>query len=136
MGFINERISEADKARINWSKFKAWPFSTPSQPSWWTIDREKDVFLVMLEGRGPDGERPETYALVWKGNVIRFEADVSGQGVGKFWETVFWKLRSVDIQAHLQQSKEEILDDLKAAIDAHGRFFDREHIKCVHIEMI
>lgn len=136
MAFINERIPESDKARIDWSKFKAWSFSKPSHPSWWTIDREKDVFLVMLEGRGPDGERPEVYALYWKGDVIRFEADVSGQGTGKFWETVFWRLQAVDIPASLKKSTEEILNDLKATIDAHGRLFDREHIKSVHIEII
>ena len=136
MAFVNELIPEADKARIDWSKFKAWPFSRPPRPSRWTIDLEKDVFMIMLEGRGPDGERPETYALSWKGQVIRFEANVSGHGTGKFWETICWRLQSVDIPAHLQHLKEEILDDLKAAIDAHGRFFDRENIVSVQIEII
>lgn len=136
MAFINEKIPDSDKARIDWSKFKAWPFSKPSRPSWWTIDREKNVFLVMLEGRGPDGERPEVYALYWNGDVIRFEANVSGQGTGKFWEIVFWKLQEIDIPVHFKESTEEILNTLKAAIDAHGRLFDRTHIKSVQIEII
>jgi hypothetical protein len=52
MAFINELISDEDKKKIDWTKFKAWPF-TPSITPWkWTIDRERDVFLYHSEGVG------------------------------------------------------------------------------------
>jgi hypothetical protein len=80
MAFVNELISDADKQRIDWTNFKAWSYSDPHRPWKWTIDRECDVFLVMLAGRGREGEHPQIYALSWHGVVICFEAESGGEG--------------------------------------------------------
>lgn len=133
MPFVNELVSDADKARIDWSKFKAWPFSKPLNPWKWTIDRDKDVFFVWLEGRGPDSERPETYALSWKGHVIRIEAEVSGSGGEKFWEHLAWNILKIDLPGETQIALDEALADLELAIDAHGRLYDRSHLQSVRI---
>jgi hypothetical protein len=136
MAFVNELISEEDKKRIDWSKFKAWPFTLPISPWKWTIDRERDFFFVPLGGNGPDGERPEVYALCWNGQIVRLEAKVTGSGGGKFWDTIYWSVSKVDIPDDLQPNQDEILHALKDAICAHGRLFDVEHVKSVHIEFV
>jgi hypothetical protein len=136
MPFINELIPEEDKAKIDWTKFKAWPFSKPLDPSKWTIDHESNVFLVRLAGRGPYGERPVTYALCWKGEVIRFEAEETGKGEFKTGVDMFWRIYNVGIPSYLREKQEKILSALKEAIDAHGSIYDREHVKSVHIEII
>jgi hypothetical protein len=133
MPFINELIPEADKARIDWSKFKAWSFSKPLHPWKWTIDRERDIFFVELEGQGPDSERPETYAMSWHSHVIRVEAEVSGSGGEKFWAHIEWNILKIEIPEEIQLARNEILLDLEHAIDAHGRLFDRSHIQSVRI---
>jgi hypothetical protein len=135
MSFVNELISEKDKKKIDWSKFKAWPFSQPHHPWKWTIDRVRDVFLVALEGRGPDGDRPETYAFSWKNEVIRFEASInSGNEIASDFD-LFWCIYKIKIPPHLASKHDEILNDLKEAIDAYGMTYKREHIKSVHIEI-
>ncbi|HOQ01253.1 MAG TPA: hypothetical protein PK604_10620 [Acetivibrio clariflavus] len=75
MAFINEKISEADKEIFNSYGFKSVFTNDPIEPWEWTIDRERDIFLVALEGRGYyDSEIPLFYALVWQKRVIKIEA--------------------------------------------------------------
>jgi hypothetical protein len=136
MAFVNELISEEDKQKIDWTKFKAWPFSDSHRPWKWTVDRERDVFLVMLCGRGREGEHPEVYALSWKGHFIRFEAESGGKGMFSTGVDMFWKIIKIDIPEKLKHRREEILEILKEAIDAHGSVYEREQIKSVHIEFI
>lgn len=136
MAFVNELISDEDKQKIDWTKFKAWSFSNPHRPWKWTIDRERDVFLVALEGRGPDGERPETYALYWKGDVIRFEAERDGKGMFATGIDMFWKIFNACLPQQLEPQRQEILTVLREAIDAHGSIYEREQVKSVHIEIV
>lgn len=138
MAFINELIPEADKARIDWSKFKAYPFSDSHRPWKWTVDRERDVFLVALDQVGHDdtGTRPDVYALCWKGEVIRFEAQSSSKGVFATGVDMHWKISNIDIPQHLENRRQEILTVLREAIDAHGATYKREPVKVVHIDII
>jgi hypothetical protein len=136
MTFVNELISEEDKAKYDWSKFKAWDFSWPLRPWKWTIDREKDVFFVGLEGQGRESERPETYALYWKGFVIRLEVEITGHLNGKFWDEIYWKILRMSIPVEIEMNRDEIILDLREAIDAYGRFHDRSDIKSVKINFL
>jgi hypothetical protein len=136
MTFINELIPEEDKQKIDWTQFKAWQFSKPHRPWKWTIDRDRDIFLVGLEGRGPDGERPETYALSWKGVVIRFEAERHSDSMATTNFDLFWKIFNIYIPPHLEGQYLEILDTLKEAIDAHGSTYKRDQVKSVHIDIV
>jgi hypothetical protein len=134
MAFINELISDEDKKKIDWTKFKAWPF-TPSITPWkWTIDRERDVFFIPLGGRGPDGERPDVYGLWWKGILLRIEARLIGTGSGKFWDSLYWDITKIDIPDDLCSQRKEILDTLREALCAHGSLFSTEHVKSVTVE--
>lgn len=136
MEFVNEIISEEEKRRIDWTQFKWWPSSDPHRPWKWTIDRDRDAFLVMLVGRGRDGDHPEIYAFYWKGDVIRFEAESDGKGMFATGVDMFWKVSNIEIPLHLQKQQEEILIALRAAIDAHGSIYDRENVKSVHVEFL
>lgn len=136
MAFVNEFISEEDKQKIDWTKFKWWKNSDPHRPWKWTIDRERDVFLVMLVGRGREGDHPELYALCWKGDVIRFCAERDGNGMFATGVDMLWKIFNIEIPPNLEGVKEEVLSVLREAIDAHGSVYDRTHVKSVHIEFV
>jgi len=136
MAFVNELISEEDKQKIDWSKFKAWPSSKPHRPWKWTIDRERDVFLIGLVGRGREDDHPEVYALSWKGDVIRFEAESGGKGMFTTGVDMFWKIFNIYIPSHLERQRQEIIETLKEAIDAHGATYKREQVKSVYIDII
>ncbi|TAK75900.1 MAG: hypothetical protein EPO12_17755 [Aquabacterium sp.] len=135
MTYVNELIPDADKPRIDWSRFRAWPHSPPYSPWKWTIDRELDVFLVFLEDGGREQERPQVYALYWHGEVIRFEARCrsANHAGGKF--DLFWTLSGIELPAHLEPRRTEVLEDLKAALDAHGVTYKRAEVNEVHIEI-
>jgi hypothetical protein len=122
MTFVNELISEEDKAKYDWSKFKAWDFSWPLRPWKWTIDREKDVFFVGLEGQGRESERPEV--------------EITGHLNGKFWDEIYWKILRMSIPVEIEMNRDEIILDLREAIDAYGRFHDRSDIKSVKINFL
>ncbi len=134
MTFVNEEISGEDKAKYDWSKFKAWDFSRPLRPWKWTIDRERNVFLVRLDGRGRDNERPETYALYWKGFVIRFEAVITGRLNGKFWDEIYWDILKIGVPKEIESYYDEIISDLKQAIDVYGDLFDCSNINSITVK--
>src|SRR5688572_18624722 len=87
MSFVNELVPEADKQRIDWTNFRESPFTSPIIPWKWTIDRSRDAYFLPLAGQGPE-EGPEVFMFVWKANLIRLEAWVTGSGAGKWWDTL------------------------------------------------
>jgi hypothetical protein len=137
MAFINELISDVDKARIDWSKFKAYSYSDSHRPWKWTIDRERDVFLVglALDGYDDTGTRPDIYILYWKGDIIRVEARSNSKGGFETGVDMHWKISKIDIPSHLEHLRQEIVMVLREAIDAHGLTYKREPVKFVRIDI-
>jgi len=135
MAFVNELISEEDKQKIDWTKFKAYPYSNPHSPWKWTVDKDRDVFLVMLCGQGREEEHPEVYALSWKGVIIRFEAERDCKGMFVSGVDMFWHIFNIEVPLHFEDQRQEILGVLKEAIDAHGSVYKREQVKSVHIDI-
>ncbi|HZR35302.1 MAG TPA: hypothetical protein VFA75_07985 [Nevskia sp.] len=133
MPFINEKIGEADKARIDWTKFKTIPNdSDPGMrdPDWWTIDRERDVFFICIHPGGPDGGGVPTYALSWKGALIRIYA----KGIWEIENLGDWEIAGLQIPPDLLQSQSsEILQVLKEALIVHGFNYDGPYTKAVKI---
>jgi len=123
MPFVNEKISAEDKARINWKPFRI------VYPAFWTIDRDRDAFLVRITlGRpAPDDQSPK-YILSWRGEIIT--AHVTG-----FWERRpgEYEITSVLIPPCLEMQRANILDVLKEAIIAHGDNYDGAGMSAVHI---
>jgi len=138
MAFVNELISEADKARIDWSQFKWWKHSDPHRPWKWTIDRDRDAFLIPLEPPGYDDThtRPEVFALAWRGHIVRIEGYVSGSGPGKFWEQMKWQIVKVVIPAAFCVPESDLLQLIEEALKGHGSTFDMRHLKQVDVDFV
>ena len=138
MAFVNELISENDKQKFDWNKFKAWPFSKPHRPWKWMVDHERDVFLIPLAQSGYDdiNTRSDLFVLYWKKEVIRVEARVIESGKGKSLDKSIWKASIIDIPIHLQKERNEIIKTLKEAFCAHGWLFDIDHVKTVHMRFM
>ena len=134
MTFVNEAISGADKRKYDAFDFKS-PFNGEPVPAWkWTIDRERDVFLVPLGGQGGEqSEIPAFFALVWNGEVIRFDAFTRGRGDGQTGVEKWWNIFDIRIPQNLEPKREEIIKLIKEAIDASGSGYRRDHVKSVHI---
>lgn len=138
MAFVNELISEEDKQKIDWSKFKTWSYSKPHRPWKWTIDRERNTFFIPLDQPGYDdtNTRPEIFALYWKNEIIRVEARVSGTGVEKSWDTLTWTVDRIIVPENLQSEQDEIIHILKEALSVYGWLFGIEPVKAVYVEFV
>lgn len=138
MAFMNELIPEIDKFFVDWSKFKANPFSDAHRPWKWTVDRERNVFFVALDRADYEDivPRPDVYALCWKGEVIRIEAKFTSNGMSTAGVEMHWTISDISIPGHLESQRQEVLGLLRDAIDAHGATYRRESIKAIHINIL
>ncbi|MEK3793113.1 hypothetical protein MKX42_15395 [Paenibacillus sp. FSL R7-0204] len=109
MAFINEKITAADREWFNSFQLKD-PFTRKSLESRsWTIDRERDAFLVGLGGQGDyESDVPMYYALVWKGNVIGMDTYSTGTGNVSSGIEMFWKITKIEAPGSLLQGSQTI----------------------------
>ena len=134
MAFVNEAISGADKSKYDAFNFKS-PFNGEPVPAWkWTIDHERDVFLVWLGGQGGEqSEIPGFYVLVWKDQAIPFSAFSKGCGNYHTGIELWWNVFDIRIPQHMESKREEVIELVKEAIDAHGLEHRRDVVIAVHI---
>ena len=91
MAFVNERIPDEEKEQFkDLSRWKNPVTGRQIEIFMWTIDRERDVFLIRLGGYGRRKGMPDYFVLSWHGEMIEIDAcrEVSGnaeQGVVVFW---------------------------------------------------
>ncbi len=137
MAFVNEKIPEADKERFNSFSFKNPVTHEPNKANKWTIDRERDIFLVALGGKGAYvTEIPMFYALVWKNKVINLETYSDGKGNYKSGVEMWWKITRIEIPESLKPYKDQVIELIKEGIDAHGSGYRRDHIVKVNFDRI
>lgn len=132
MAFINEEISAEDKRKINLEKIKNIAGISKASELWlWTIDRERDVFLLYL--LGGDTKRPACYALILKDEIVTFNANLKGDGNRKTGVKVFWKVFNLRISQTLEVQREEIKQLICEALDTYG-FGKRDSVIDVNVE--
>ena len=138
MPFVNETISEADKARYDPFHFVS-PFTrnAPVEAWKWSIDRGRDVFLVSLGGQGGEhSEIPRIFALAWKGCVIRIETYCKEIGNVREGYELWWRLSRIVIPKALEPEADVAIALIKESLDASGYYFEREKVKAVHFDFI
>lgn len=120
MAFVNEYIPEADRKRFGiTSDSRFYLVGTTN----WTVDRERDMFLLRRQGGGPESTPIHYWAFHWRGHLLdaRLEVlerggDPSGGGHG--WARI--KLHSLNgIEPEIANRRDEILADLQEALAAH-----------------
>ena len=133
MAFVNEEIPEAEKPKVDPTvmSIQGWRGSIDSR---WTIDRERNIFMVGIRGGGP--ERPLLYALSLSGEIVRFRAGalstpISGNKANGY--DLEWWVFDFNIPESLQSRSEEIMQliaEAKAA-EKSGSPYDMDSIKSV-----
>lgn len=121
MAFVNEKIVGADREILNSFNLKS-PFTNkPLESREWTIDRERDVFLVGLGGQGTyNSEIPMYYALVWKKGTIIMETFSEGIGSFTTGTEMHQKITKIEAPESLLTDKDEMLQIIKEAFDGKG----------------
>ena len=140
MPFVNEYIPEADKDRIDFSKFKHPVLGDPLSPYKWTIDRERDVALIPVGTGGepitrPSGIEEQLYLFVmyWRGQVLSVFVSASHTGNSRTNDLeVTWSINRCDVPESVP--REEMRKTLKEALFAYGYMSSdiRDKVKAVH----
>lgn len=135
MAFINERIPEADKARIDFTKTKHPLHGGSIVPflSQWTIDREQDIALIPLGGGGL--EYPYFFVIYWQGRTanVFLNATYTGNFTTSDLE-VTWSIDHMEVPAGV--TREEVLKIMRQALLTFGyeTIRLRDKVKAVHFK--
>lgn len=119
MTFINEYISAEDKKKYNMTPDSNFYLVGTNS---WTVDRERDMFLLRRTGGGPESEPGVTnWAFHWHGYLLDvrvFLVDAGEDASGAHgWE--HRKLLGIgDMPPALQPQRIQIFADLKDAFAA------------------
>lgn len=137
MAFVNELIPEEQKNKFS------FPVSTRpdgSKPTlWkWTIDRERETFLVFVgsEGGGYEGT-PVTkhFVLSWKGDLIKLSADPLNCFRNDEGGVVMsWRLHKLDLPPALPELREEVMELIREAFRTMGDLYDGEQYADVNVD--
>jgi len=117
MAFVNELISDEDKQRFDFSVIRRPPTYLESvYPHHWTIDRERDLFLIWTRGGGEDDRNAAYFALWWKGNVLPVNLEFTEIGTIHDHIKTTWRLRWIGVPPHLERERTAIISALKEAL--------------------
>lgn len=120
MPFINEYIPEADKKKHNITPGSNFYLTTTEA---WTVDRDRDMFLLPRTGTGPESEPGVRFwAFFWHGHLldVRLKAIDSGCDASGTHGWGHTRLLGIgDMSSELQAQRAEIVSDLKDALTAH-----------------
>lgn len=136
MTFVNELIPEEQKDKF--------PFPVSTRPDGskptlykWTIDRERDAYLVVTNvlGGGYEGTPPDYYyVLCWKGEQVSFAAEQRFSGNKVEGQEVSWRVHRLDIPTVLQGREKEIMQLIQEALDVQGWLYDRSCLVAVNVQ--
>lgn len=141
MAFVNEDIPKADQQRLNYSNLKdPQTGSGISDSPRWTVDHERDAFLMHLGG-GMDREDyhvPHYFLFSWKDAWIRVDAFQRRRASDDpmlatlTWEVI--RLSSPDAVPAPQEEGLQILAEAFIAFGNTGTQWAYVNIKDVHVE--
>lgn len=136
MAFVNELIPEAEKEKFTFPVHSNKDGSKPTL--WkWTIDRERDAFLVMTNkgGGGYDGSpNREYFVLSWKDQLVHFGGDRQITGNDTLGLSLWWKIHYLSIPESLKSCKEEVLQLIQEALDEMGLLYRRDRVVMVKVD--
>lgn len=127
MAFVNEVMPERDRAEfeavINYENLKKQApyipeFPPPTNlplPIWWTIDRERGVYVLAVIGEGR--EQLDYYALVIDGKAIVFNVDQKSKGNDSTGLERHWNIYDLRIPAELASRQEEIKQLIREGLE-------------------
>jgi len=136
MAFVNELIPEEQKNKFSFPVHIGYGGSKPTLYKW-TIDRERDAYLVLANvlGGGYEGTLPDHYyVLSWKGELVSFAAEEHLAINKERGDVLTWKVHRLDIPPSLQECRDEVLHLIRDALDAQGLVYDRSRVAVVNVQ--
>lgn len=120
MAFVYEKIPETDREWFSSFNLKNPITKETLNSRRWTIDRERNSFLVGLGGQGIYGsEIPMFYALIWNKRVIMLETFSKAIGNNSSGMEFFWKITKIKAPESLLKDKDEMMNMIQEAFIAY-----------------
>ena len=135
MAFVNEIIPEEEKAKFNFPVSTLRDGSKPTLHKW-TIDRERDVFIVHTksEGGSYEGTPEERHVVLsWRSCPVNFIGTYAIEGSSDEGYVISWHIRDLVIPPELKIHERDVLALISEAVDAMGLRFKRNQIAAVHV---
>ena len=131
MAFVNEYVSEEDIKKYNineiWlshhPEYKRKGRTSSNSPYNWTIDREREVWLMRVAAGGYDRGNLQIWVLFWKGELLSFWLAMPGEGSKSFKEQpyrIVWGFSPFSLHPTSHHDWPEILQVFKEALTVFG----------------
>ena len=131
MEFVNEYVSEEDIKKYNineiWlshhPEYKRKGRTSSNSPYNWTIDREREVWLMRVAAGGYERGNLSTWVLYWRGELIEIELAKPGEGSKSYKEQpyrIVWGFSPFSLHPSDHPDWQEILQALKEALTVYG----------------
>src|SRR5689334_23273449 len=122
MTFINEYISPEDKEKFGIAEQNNKYIVGGTNSSQWTIDKERNIYLRQVARVTREAEHygEQTWTLFWEGELIEIGIDniENTGGLGEpCWSHL--KIRYINLPAHLEQRRAEVIECLREALLAY-----------------
>ena len=143
MAFVNEYATDEDIEKYDLNRI--WDQYHPArkgkyylgQRPWFTIDREKNILVMMVGGGGREDAGRVKILLLIKGCHVVVELESANGSSLSFKDNPFkivWDLISVHSQQDLNVPQKEVLKILKEALSVYGYFGVHEQIPNTIVE--
>lgn len=136
MAFINEIFPEERKNKFTFSVSTRPDGSKPTL--WkWTIDRERDAFLVLTKTEGGSYEgtqRTEHYVLSWNGELVHFSGEAAVSSTTRTDQIISWRVHRLTVPPRLAEYRNEVFQLVREALDAMGWLYRRERVVAVKVD--
>jgi hypothetical protein len=106
MPFVREKISEEDRIKYNLASYNYGGYF-----SGWTIDRDRQVFMVRT---GVDKEGISRFWLNWKGHVLQMAAEWEVRNIP---DETWYKVTQLNAASLTKEEKAEVLELFREAIE-------------------
>jgi hypothetical protein len=120
MTFVNEYIPAEDKKKFNMIEGN---FFYQTSTNSWTVDRERNMFLLPRTGPSPEGIPGQiNWAFYWRGHLLDVLlltiATGGDDSIGHLWSHKR-VLRIDGLTAELEGQRSKIIEDLREALTAN-----------------
>lgn len=136
MAFVNELIPEEQKDKFPFPVFTRPDGSKPTL--WkWTIDRERNAYLVVTNvlGGGYEGtHQDEYYVLNWEGELISFAAEQHLAINTQEGDVLTWKIHRLDVPPSLEERRDQVLQLIWESLDVQGLLYNRSRVSAVNVQ--
>ena len=119
MAFVNEYVSPEDVKKYDLDGINQRFGKDPALRYQWTVDRERNVFLIWMDAGREEFSARQTLLLWWQGISVFVRLLSATTGTLGSQVTSRWQLQQINLPPELVTKRTEILDVLKEALVAY-----------------